>query len=570
MAFTQPYTKSSLIMDEELCFILKSHSQGMTLTTVTNKVLFQLDEPVLLAQGTIGNNQQIHLAYIKNSSELCYTIISPTGEQQTMPLGKVDTYTQRFDSLYIFPLGKVIHIFYASSHITLPDVWRITHLFWNGQAWKSAQLGEIVHPHRPLFQVLMDSRANLHVLMLTYLGSRSVLLTSVFNGSFHLWSKRQEVLRIPRQVVDMTAIISETDQAFLFWAARQPSSDGFEIGQASQKKVTDFKLAWNFERSVATDLQGPWLGIGAIETQGKINLFAQGKQAILFNQEYAGWIPQEVLNKQSPLLSISQKGRTLHYTLWGQSENILPLFAQYLGIPNPNREEALSSMEESLPSVEGLPSMEDSLSSTVESLSTKKNSLSTTKDSLSIRQESLSSMGGSLKTKDTFGENPNLLGKEISELKPESKKDTRSVPVPEVEKVASHERVPDEEAVLSEEGAVVDEEEAVVPEEGPLVAEEGAVVPEEGSIVAEEEAIETKKTPEPIETAVSEVVVQLNEEIISLNDPNRSSELITLLQELIKTNQKNAQLLQEIVHKINSPTRYQVSEKKGFWQRWFT
>ncbi|NMA69083.1 MAG: hypothetical protein GX958_06670 [Desulfitobacterium sp.] len=498
MAFAQPHTQPSLITDGEVSYILGNHSQGMTLTTITNEILFKVNEPVLLAQGTIGDNRQIHLAYITNSSELCYTIISPSGEQQTMPLGKVDTTSQRFDKLFIFPFGKIIHIFYASSHITLPDVWRITHLFWNGQAWKSAQLGEIVHPHRPLFQVLIDSRFNLHVLMLTFLGSRSVLLTSIFNGSFFLWSKRQEVLNISQQVVDMTALMTENDQAFLYWAARQPSSDRFEIRQASQNKVTDFKQKWNLGMPISSDLHGPWVGMGAMKSQSKINLFAQGKQAILFHEENSRWIPQEVLHGQFPLLHISQKGVAQHYTFWGQSKNhTLPLFAEYLGLPN---------KKEEIPPNPTVP------------------------------------------TNST-----DLIIPEFKEVKNEA--------------IAREESASHEESVPIEKNLPLEEKK--IPEYEETSKEEA---PEEVAL-EELEKVSHLILPEKEKTSEHGEILLANPNLPQASPENSLSDnnsILTILQELLKANQENAKLLQEVIHKINSPTQYQVAEKKGFWQRWFT
>lgn len=480
MVFTQPYIQPCLIIDEEVCYSLKVHSQGMTLTTDADEILFELNEPVLLAQGTLGENRQIHLAYIKLSSELCYTIISPTGEQQTMVLGKVDIKSQRFDRLYIFPLGKIIHIFYACSHMTLPDVWRITHLFWNGQSWKTAQLGEVVDPYRPLFQVLLDSRSNLHVLMLTFIGKRSILLASVFNGSFHLWSKPQEALSIPRQVVDMTALITDNDQALLFWAARQPSSDRFEIGQANQGKVTDFKLSWSLEEPVASDLHGPWLGMGVMKSQGKLNLFAQGKMAILFHKENSRWIPQEVMNGQFPLLQISRKTPTFHYTSWGQNENyVFPLFEEYLGLPS--KEKALPAFQECANSMETL----ESTSTATEILTPQppiENGLSLATTVNEVNEVNELNVVNEVKAMDEFN-------------------------------AANEVKAMDEVNKITESDALM-------------------------------ESLEEKGISHP--------------------------EVLAILKELQEKNQENLRLLQEIAHKINSPSQHQVAEKKGFWQRWFT
>jgi len=332
-SYTSP-SQSCLLLNESTSYLLEIHSDGLTLSSSDSQPLFELKESILLAQGTLDDAQQIHLAYIKASGDFCYSVILPTGHHQTMSLGKLDIRTQRFDRLLLFPAGKVIHIFYASSHYGLPDVWRITHLFWNGQTWKSALLGEVVHPRYPLYHVLMDSRSNLHVLMMTFLGSRSVLLTSMFNGTFYLWSKRQEVLTIPREVVDMTAVITPQDEGHLFWAAKQPASDRFEIGHGIQGKLNDFKSTWRIDTPPATNLEGPWRGLGAIESQGILNLLVNINQAVLFQVQERSWKPVLAHPGDFFSLHIAQKAeRTTNYTHWlGIAGQEAPLFAQELSL----------------------------------------------------------------------------------------------------------------------------------------------------------------------------------------------------------------------------------------------
>lgn len=324
--------QSYLLLNENSSYLLEVHNDGLSLSSASNHRLFEIKEPVLLAQGTIDDAQQIHLAYIKNSGELCYSVILPTGNYHTMPLGKLDIRTQRFDRLFLFPAGKVIHLFYASSHYSLPDVWRITHLFWNGQTWKSAQLGEVVHPRYPLFQVLKDSRSNLHVLMMTFLGSRSVLLSSMFNGTFYLWSKRQEVLNIPREVVDMTAIITPQDEGHLFWAAKQPASDRYEIGHGVQGKMNDFKSSWRIDAPPASNLEGPWNGLGAIQSQGIINLLVNINQVVIFQPQGQSWKPVMAVKGDFSPLQIARKFEgTTTYTHWlRQEDQTEALFADEL------------------------------------------------------------------------------------------------------------------------------------------------------------------------------------------------------------------------------------------------
>ncbi|MGE4272727.1 MAG: hypothetical protein AB7E31_07655 [Desulfitobacterium sp.] len=328
--------KPSFLLNETSFFTLDQYKDGIALRSSTApRLLFELKEPVLLAQGIMDDANQVHLAYIKESGELCYSIILTTGDQQTMTLGKLDIRSQRYDRLLLFPMGKVIHLFYASSHNSLPDVWRITHLFWNGQTWKSAQLGEVVHPRYPLYQVLMDSNSNLHALMMTFSGSRSILLTSVFNGSFYLWSKRQEVLSIPREVIDMTGILSTQDQGHLFWAAKQPGSDAIEIGHGILDKMNGFRSSWRIESAPANNLEGPWQGIGALQSRGVINLLVHCKQAILMQAHGSDWKPVRALSGSFSPLQIAQKSEGITtYTHWlSQQDEQLPLYADLLGLP---------------------------------------------------------------------------------------------------------------------------------------------------------------------------------------------------------------------------------------------
>lgn len=326
--------QSFLLLNESISYLLEIHNDGLTLSSATGHPLFELKESVLLAQGILDDTQQIHLAYIKVSGEFCYSVILADGHHQTMSLGKLDIQTQRFERLLLFPAGKVIHIFYASSHYGLPDVWRITHLFWNGQTWKSAFLGEVVHPRYPLYHVLMDSRSNLHVLMMTFLGKRSVLLASMFNGTFYLWSKRQEVLTIPREVVDMTAVITSQDEGHLFWAAKQPASDRFEIGHGVQGKMNDFKSTWRIDASPATNLEGPWRGLGVIESQGMLNLLVNINQAVLFQVQDRSWKPVLARSGDFFSLHIAQKAEGIAtYSHWlGMTGQESPLFGQELSL----------------------------------------------------------------------------------------------------------------------------------------------------------------------------------------------------------------------------------------------
>ena len=332
-----PSSPSCLIVNEHSSFFLKTNPKGMTLSsTSTGLPLFELMEPILLAQGIAEGENQIHIAYLKATGELCYSIITTTGEHQTTTLGKLDTRKNRYDCLVLLPVDKVIHIFYATSYLALPDVWRITHLFWNGQTWQSAQLGEVVHPRHPLYHVLIDSKANLHVFMMTNLGNRSVLMSSLFNGTFHVWSKRQEILNIPREVIDMAVLLTPQNTGYIFWAAKQPGTDKFEVGFASQPRVYDFTSAWQIESNPAINITGPWKGLGAIHSEGALNLLINGDQVRLLQFKNQIWSFASSLPSQySPLQIVQKIESVLNYTAWLSTDSnaSTPLFAREIGLP---------------------------------------------------------------------------------------------------------------------------------------------------------------------------------------------------------------------------------------------
>lgn len=313
------------------------NSKGMTVSsTSSDLILFELKEPILLAQGIAEGAHQIHIAYLKATGELCYTIISTTGEHHTTTLGKLDTKANRYDRLLLLPVNKVIHIFYATSHLGLPDVWRVTHLLWNGQTWKSAQIGEVVHPRHPLYHILIDSKSNLHAFMMTFSGNRSVLMSSFFNGTFHVWSKRQETLSIPREVIDMAALMTPQNTGYIFWAAKQPGTDKFEVGLATQPRVYDFMSAWQIETNPAVNIGGPWKGLGAIHSEGVLSLLINADQERLIQFNNQNWNFSSSLPPQHSPLQIVQKSESvINYTNWLSHGDPVatPLFAHEIRIP---------------------------------------------------------------------------------------------------------------------------------------------------------------------------------------------------------------------------------------------
>lgn len=336
---TYPFSSHSLLINQNSSFFLDTTSEGIVLFSAQHKSpLFELKEPILLAQGIAESPNQIHLAYLKATGELCYTIISTTGEHHTTSLGRLDTRNNRYARLILLPLDKVIHIFYATSHLSLPDVWRITHLLWNGQTWKSAQLGEVVHPRNPVYHVLLDSKLNLHLLMMTFLGNRSVLLTNFFNGTYHIWAQRKEALSISREVFDMTALILPGDRGYLFWGSKQPGTDKFEIGFASHRNLCDFGSAWRIDGNSLKEISGPWKGFGVVQSEGNLNLLINSDQEQLFQFNQNRWnlvssSPPKHLN--SYLIQKTEFG--INHTEWlVDSENVyVPLFLDQIHSSSP-------------------------------------------------------------------------------------------------------------------------------------------------------------------------------------------------------------------------------------------
>ena len=118
--------------------------------------LYQLQEPLLLIQGMAASAQQVHLVMIKANGDLCYTLINGSGQNQTTVLDKLEVRTTRYRRLLLFPLGKTVHIFYAYSHQSIANLWRIEHKFWNGKTWRSVNLGEVFHSREPLYDIVLD------------------------------------------------------------------------------------------------------------------------------------------------------------------------------------------------------------------------------------------------------------------------------------------------------------------------------------------------------------------------------------------------------------------------------
>ena len=321
-----------LLFSEKTSYYLQTSPQGVSLYPEKGAVpLFQLSEPVLLAQAAVNSAQQIHLVILKANGDLCYTLVSEAGTQQTATLAKLDVRTARYRRLMLFPLGKMVHIFYAYAHQAIADLWHIEHRFWNGQNWRSVHLGEVAQAREPLYTVTLDTQNNLHLLLLTFHGQRTILLSNRFNGTFTLWGKPLENLHIPREVVDMASIMTPANIHYLFWISKKPGGQ-YELGWAQRAQAQELSSTWHQAPAPLKIFNGPYRGLGSMEAGGKLWLLLNAEQTTLLLYQGEGW--KELLSttaKQRPIQFIPRAHST--YWLEGEGTPRVPAFYQQLGIP---------------------------------------------------------------------------------------------------------------------------------------------------------------------------------------------------------------------------------------------
>lgn len=328
-----------LICDETRYFLQTSPSGCALYPENAVSPLYQVREPVLLAQGIATSSQQIHLVILKANGELCYTLISGTGSQQTTTLAKLDVRASRYRRLYLFPLGKVVHIFYAYAHQAIPDLWHIEHRFWNGKTWRSVRLGEVVHPKEPLYHVSVDPQGNLHLLMMTYEGRSSILQSNRFHGIFHLWGTTIEAARIRTEVSDMTAIFTPDNIYHVFWLGKNTLGQ-YELGWAHKPGAQELASNWMLAPAAIKLFNGPCRGLGVLEVNGGLWLLANADQITLLLYQGDGWKP--ILTQQANLrpLQLNRKNNHSYYsTYWLEDdrETRFPAFNQHLGLVMPQK-----------------------------------------------------------------------------------------------------------------------------------------------------------------------------------------------------------------------------------------
>lgn len=296
--------------------------------------LYQLQEPLLLIQGMAASAQQVHLVMIKANGDLCYTLINGSGQNQTTVLDKLEVRTTRYRRLLLFPLGKTVHIFYAYSHQSIPNLWRIEHKFWNGKTWRSVNLGEVFHSREPLYDIVLDRGGNLHLLMMTFQGRQTLILTNRFNGSFYLWGNTSQTFQIQQEVLDITSIMTPDNNHHLFWLAKTPSGK-FELGWAYRTGAQDFSGNWLIAPAALLTLSGPIKGLGAMEINGGLWLLINAEIETLLFYKGDGW--KQVLSN-SPThrhLRYIRKNDSSYYNAYWLEESRdsrTPAYHQQLGL----------------------------------------------------------------------------------------------------------------------------------------------------------------------------------------------------------------------------------------------
>jgi len=294
---------------------------------------YRIQEPLLLAHGIMTDCKTVHLVVLKTSGELCYTLISGHSTPQTTLIAKLDVRALRYRRLFLFPQGKIIHIFYAHAHQAIPGLWRIEHRYWDGSSWHSVHLGEVVHPREPLYHVNLDSQGDLHLLTITFQGQHSLLYTNRFNGTFHIWGSPAETLKISGEVVDIAALMTSDDVHHLYWVVKAPNGQ-FEIRWAQQTDAHELASTWHPSPAPIKTLSPPWKSIGALEINGVLWLLAHTGEEVLMRNDGKGW---KLISSHTPFHHpfkwVHRGRRNFHQTYWleDQTERRAPAFYRELG-----------------------------------------------------------------------------------------------------------------------------------------------------------------------------------------------------------------------------------------------
>jgi len=294
---------------------------------------YRIQEPLLLAHGIMTDTKTVHLVVLKTSGELCYTLISGPATPQTTLIAKLDVRASRYERLFLFPQGKIIHIFYAHTHQAIRELWRIEHSYWDGSSWHSVHLGEVVHPRIPLYHVNLDNQGNLHLLTITFQGRYSLLYTNRFNGTFHLWGSLAETLKISGEVVDTAALMTSDNVHHLFWVVKAPNGQ-FELRTAQQIDTHELSSTWHPSPAPIKTFNSPWRSMGILEINGVLWLLIRTGEEILMQNDGKGWkLVSSHPTFHQPLQWVYKGRKNCHQTSWleDQAERRAPAFYHELG-----------------------------------------------------------------------------------------------------------------------------------------------------------------------------------------------------------------------------------------------
>jgi|GEM_PF-754264 len=335
LAFLSRNTLSPLLLTyESESSYLHIDSQGCALFFDNSREpSYRIQEPLLLAHGIMTDSKTVHLVVLKSSGDLCYTLISGAGTPQTTLIAKLDVRGTRYRRLFLFPQGKIIHIFYASTHQSIPELWRIEHRFWNGASWKSTHMGEVVHPREPLYHVNLDNQGNLHLCTITFQGRHSLLFTNRFNGTFHLWGSPSETLKMPGEVVDMAALMTTDNVHHLFWVVKTPTGQ-FEVRSAQQIDAHELASTWNPSIAPIKTFNSPCKNIGALEIGGVLWLLVNTGEEVLMQNDGKGWkMLSSYTPSHQPLKWVHRGRKYFHQTYWLEDKTVrhAPSYYRELG-----------------------------------------------------------------------------------------------------------------------------------------------------------------------------------------------------------------------------------------------
>ncbi|WP_243454671.1 hypothetical protein [Desulfosporosinus fructosivorans] len=322
-----------LTYDNVSMYLHIDHQECALFGVESSEPFYRIHEPLLLAHGIMTDAKTVHLVVLKTSGELCYTLISGSSTPQTTLIAQLDVRTTKYRRLFLFPQGKIIHIFYASTHQAIPDVWHIEHRLWNGNSWLSTRMGEVVHPREPLYHVNLDSQGNLHFLTVTFQGRHSLLFTNRFNGTFNIWGSPAETLKIPGEIVDIAALMTSDNIHHLYWIVKTPNGQ-FELRSAQQSDAHELSSTWHPAPAPIKTFNTPCKNIGALELNGVLWLLARTVEEVLMINNGNGWrliSSKPVLHQ--PLLWVHKARRNFHQTYWleDQAERRAPAFYRELG-----------------------------------------------------------------------------------------------------------------------------------------------------------------------------------------------------------------------------------------------